>query len=321
MKIGLQIPYYTYPGGPNTIPETFGRVVREAEAAGFYSVWVMDHFFQIGGWGPKELDMLEGYTTLAYAAGISSKVKLGTLVTGITYRLPAILVKTVTTLDVLSGGRAYMGIGAAWHEEEHLGLGVPFPPLKERFDLLEETLLMAHQMWSGEPAPFEGKHLHLAETLNSPNSLQRPHPPILVGGDGEKRTLPIIARYADACNIIIITGQGANYLRGVAYAERKYAVLRQLCEEIGRPYGEIEKTTLSALIVTKDGKRPEGAFQTPEEQALMTPSQAIEYFHQLAETGTDHAIFNTPILHMPGAFDLWASEIIPAVEKMVPSGR
>jgi F420-dependent oxidoreductase-like protein len=321
MKIGLQIPYYTYPGGPAGIRDNFKRIVQDAEVAGFHSLWVMDHFFQIGGWGPKEMEMLEAYSTLGFAAALTRRIKLGALVTGVTYRHPGILVKTATTLDVLSGGRAYFGIGAAWDDEEHMGLGVPFPPLKERFDLLEETLQMAHQMWSGNAAPFQSEHLHLAETLNSPNSLQRPHPPILVGGDGEKRTLPLIARYADACNIIIITGRGENYLRGVPYAEGKFAALRRLCQENARPYGEIEKTTLSALIVTKDGKRPEGALQTPEEQALITPSQAIEYFHQLAEIGTDHAIFNTPIAHLPGAFDVWASEIIPAVEKMVPAGR
>jgi F420-dependent oxidoreductase-like protein len=321
MKIGLQIPYFTYPGGPAAIPDTLGRIIRDAEAAGFDSVWVMDHFFQIGSWGPPEREMLEGYTTLGYAAAITGRIKLGLLVTGITYRHPGILVKTATTLDVLSKGRAYLGIGAAWFDEEHHGLGVPYPPLKDRFDILEETLRMAHQMWRGEPAPFSGKHLDLAQTLNSPNSIQRPHPPILIGGDGEKRTLPLIARYADACNLIIITNRGEDYMRGIPYAERKYAVLRQLCEDEGRPYEEIEKTTLSALVVTPDGKRPDGTLSTPEEQAVLTPAQTIEYFHQLAEIGTDHAIFNTPMAHLPGAFDVWANEIVPAVEKFVPAGR
>src|SRR5438552_12657187 len=134
MKIGLQITYFTYPGGPASLGETFGRIVRDAEDAGFYSAWVMDHFFQIGGWGPKELEMLEAYSALSYAAALTNKIKLGVMVTGVTYRYPGILVKTATTLDVLSGGRSYFGIGAAWEEREHRALGVPFPPLKERFE-------------------------------------------------------------------------------------------------------------------------------------------------------------------------------------------
>ncbi len=324
MKLGLQITYFTYPGGPTRLAKTFGRILRDAEAAGLYSVWVMDHFFQIGGWGPNELEMLEAYSALSYAAAITGRVKLGVLVTGITYRHPGVLVKTSTTLDVLSGGRAYLGLGAAWKDDEHAALGVPYPPQKERFELLEETLQVAHMMWRGdlgERAPFEGKHLRLAETLNSPQAIQRPHPPILIGGTGEQKTFRLIAKYADACNIIIITDRGADYMRGVPYAERKYAALRQRCAEEGRPYEEIEKTTLSGLIVTCDGRRPEGAFPPVEEQALMTPSQAIEYFHALAEAGTDHAIFNTAAMHLPGAFDIWAEEIIPAVEKFVPKGR
>ncbi len=316
MKLGLQMTYFTYPGGPERLGETFGRIVRGVEDAGLYSVWVMDHFFQIGGWGPPEREMLEAYSALSYAAALTTRVKLGAMVTGVTYRYPGILVKTATTLDVLSGGRSYFGIGAAWNEGEHRGLGVPFPPLKERFELLEETLQVTHQMWDEESAPFEGKHLHLAQTLNSPNSIQRPHPPIMIGGDGEQKTFRLIAKYGDACNLIVITSSGADVMRGVPYAERKFAVLRERCDEIGRPYSEIEKTTLSALIVTKDGKRPDGALDTPEEQALMTPSQAIEYFHALSEAGVSHAIFNTPIMHLPGAFDVWAEEIIPAVEKM-----
>ena len=316
MKLGLQMTYFTYPGGPSALSETFGRIVRDAEAAGFYSIWVMDHFFQIGGWGPNERDMVEAYSALNYAAAITERVKLGAMVTGVTYRHPAILIKTVTALDVLSRGRAYFGIGAAWKEDEHAGLGVPYPPLKERFELLEETLQVAHQMWDGTVAPFEGKHLHLAQTLNSPNSLQRPHPPIMIGGDGEQKTFRLIAKYGDACNIIIITGPGVDPLRGVAFARRKYDVLKERCDEVGRPFSEIEKTTLSGLIVTRDGKRPEGALDTPETQVLMTPTQAIDYFHAIAEAGTDHAIFNTPIMHIPSAFDVWAEEIIPAVEKM-----
>jgi F420-dependent oxidoreductase-like protein len=311
MKVGLQIPSFTFPGGPAHLGETLGRIAQDAEAAGFYSIWVMDHWWQLPGIGPKELEMLEGYSALSYIAALTKRVKLGTLVTGITYRYPGVLVKTATTLDVLSGGRAYFGVGAAWYEQEHNGLGVPFPPLKERFERLEEVLQIALQMWSGEAKPFEGTHYQLAETLNSPNTLQSPHPPIMIGGTGEQKTFRLIAKYGDACNIFARLGMDG--LRD------KYAVLRERCDEIGRPYSEIEKTTLSTLAVTKDGKLPDGVDDDRVE--VMTPTQAIEYLHELAELGTDHAIFNSTLTPVPGAFDVWAGEIIPAVEKFVPAGR
>ena len=310
MRLGLQVPMFTWPGGPAQLGETYGRIVQNAEEAGFYSAWVMDHFFQIGGIGPKEMDMLECYTALGYAAGRTSRIKLGAMVTGITYRYPGLLVKTATTLDVLSGGRTYFGIGAAWNEEEHAGLGVPFPPLKERFEVLEETLQLAHQMWSGETKPFEGKHLHLAEALNVPNTLQTPHPPILIGGTGEEKTFRFIAKYGDACNI---------FTRDMDFVRNKYDVLRRRCEEIGRPYAEIEKTTLGVMLVTRDGTKPPGLEQFPF--PARTPSQAIEFFQQLAEIGTDHAIFSLVNAAMPDAFEIWGSEVVPAVEKMVPAGR
>ena len=311
MKVGLQIPVFTYPGGPAHLGETLGRIAQDAEAAGLYSVWVMDHWWQLPGIGPKEMEMLEGYSALSYIAALTKRVKLGTLVTGVTYRHPGVLVKTATTLDVLSGGRAYFGVGAAWNEDEHLGLGIPFPPLKDRFEMLEETLQIALQMWSGNVAPFEGKHYHLAETLNVPNTLQPPHPPIMIGGTGEQKTFRLIAKYADACNIFARLGMDG--LRD------KYAVLRERCDEVGRPYSEIEKTTLSTLAVTKDGKLPDGIDDARVE--VMTPTQAIEYFHELAELGTDHAIFNSALTPVPGIFDIWGSDIIPAVEKIVPAGR
>lgn len=311
MKLGLQIPNFTWPGGPAKLSETFGRIVQDAEAAGLYSVWVMDHFFQLGQ-GRKEMEMLEGYTTLGYAAALTRKVKLGTLVTGITYRHPGLLIKTVTTLDVLSGGRAYLGIGAAWNEEEHKGLGVPFPPLKERFELLEETLQVAHLMWGDETPPFDGKHLHLAETLNSPQALSKPHPPVMIGGGGEQKTMRLIAKYGDACNFFVGDPESMKH---------KYDVLRQRCDEVGRPYAEIEKTTLGGMVVTADGSTPAGLPPSPWPIPVMTPSQAIEYFHMLAELGTDQAIFSLPLDATPGVFDLWGSEIVPAVEKIVPAGR
>src|SRR5688572_20722517 len=175
MRIGLQFPSFTYPGSP-PLRSTLKDLVQTAEAGGFYSVWVMDHHFQIRFVGDPALEMLEAYSTLSYFAGFTEKVKLGALVTGVVYRYPGILAKTVTTLDVLSGGRAYFGVGAAWFEREHLGLGVPFPPLKDRFEMLEDLLQIAHQMWSDEVGPYKGKHYQLAETLNSPQPISKPHP-------------------------------------------------------------------------------------------------------------------------------------------------
>ncbi len=310
MKMGLRAPMFTYPEGAGVIGERFGRMAEEAEEAGFYSFWVMDHFFQIGNFGPKEREMLEGYSALTYAAALTSKVKLGTLVTGVTYRYPGILVKTVTTLDVLSRGRAYFGVGAAWNELEHKALDVPFPPLKQRFEILEDTLQMALQMWSGEAKPFDGKHLHLAETLNSPNAIQRPHPPIMIGGEGEEKTFRLIAKYADACNIFAFSGP--------EHVQQKYDVLRQRCEEIGRPYTEIEKTTVLAMLVTKDGRVPDGL---ETKVPAITAAQAIEVLHRLAEIGTDHAIVNLPNYTAPDALEIWASEIVPAVTKLAVAGR
>src|SRR5512143_3855977 len=214
MKIGLQIPNFTWPGGLQEIRSKLAEIARTADEAGFSSLWVMDHFFQIGQrdrsnpsrLGPAEDEMLEGDSALSYLAGFTQKVTLGTMVTGVVYRHPGILIKTVTTLDVLSGGRAYLGIGAAWNEREARGLGVPFPPVKERFERLEEALQIARQMWSDNDGPYQGRYYQLAETLCSPQPLSRPHPPILIGGTGEKKTLRLVAQYADACNLFAAMG-------------------------------------------------------------------------------------------------------------------
>src|SRR5437588_8652543 len=223
MKLGLQIPSLTWPGGPAEIGPTLTEIARTADSAGYDSIWVMDHFFQIRGVGAAEEPMLEAYTTLGVLAAHTQHARLGTLVTGVTYRYPGILAKIVTTLDVLSGGRAWLGIGAAWNEEEHVGLGVPFPPLAERFERLEEALRICLQMWSDDDGPFEGKHYKLARTLNSPQALTRPHPPILIGGGGERKTLRLVARYADACNLFA----------GPDELPHKLDVLRRHCEEVG----------------------------------------------------------------------------------------
>jgi len=302
MRVGLQVPNFTWPEGQSTLGDTFGMIARRAERAGFYSLWVMDHFFQIRTVGPSENEMLEGWSALAYAAGITNRVRLGTLVTGVTYRYPGILVKTATTLDVLSHGRAYFGIGAAWNEEEHKGLGVPFPPLAERFERLEETLKIANQMWSGDERPFQGKYYTLERPLNNPQSVQRPHPRIMIGGGGEQKTLRLVAQYADACNLFARLGE--------AELRHKLEVLQQHCERVGRPYGEIEKTTLDTLRLSRDGAN-----------GTMTPSAAVDYLGRLAELGIEHAIFNMPNVSDPAVFDLLGAEVIPEAEKIRPAGR
>ena len=303
MKIGLQVPNFTWPGGDAKIGETFGEIGKRAEEAGFDSVWVMDHFFQIPGVGPAEWPMLEGYSALSFIAGKTSRVKIGTMVTGVMYRYPGILMKTVTTLDVLSGGRAYLGIGAGWYEREHKGLGVPFPPLKERFERLEETLQIAHRMWSGEIGTYHGKYYQLEETMNHPQAVTKPHPPILIGGTGEQKTLRFVAKYGDACNLFWRLGDDA--------LKHKLDVLRQHCATENRPYEEIEKTSLNSILVSKDGS----------EEGSMSPQQAIDYFGQNAEMGFDQAIVSLKNVSDPNAFDVFHYQIVPEVQKMKVAGR
>jgi F420-dependent oxidoreductase-like protein len=271
MRIGIQLPSFSYPTSSD-IATTFARLAREADEVGLHSLWVMDHFFQIGSVGKIEEPMLEGWSALAYAAAITKRITLGTLVTGVVYRHPGILVKTVTTLDVLSGGRAWLGIGAAWNEDEARGLGIPFPSIGERFERLEETLQIARQMWAGDESPFEGTHYQLGRPLNSPSAVRRPHPPILIGGGGEKKTLRLVAKYADACNLF-----------DAPELPRKLDVLREHCVREGRDYSEIEKTAVSAL--------PGDA----------TAAQAIDMCGRLAERGIDQVIFSRATAHEPGA--------------------
>lgn len=235
MKAALHVPAFTWKGGSAKIGSTLGEVALAAEDAGFASLSVMDHFFQLEFVGPADMEMLEGYTTLGYLAGRTSSIELGLLVTGVTYRHPGVLAKTVTTLDVLSGGRAKLAIGAAWYEREHDALGVPFPPLAERFERLEEAIQVCLQMWSDDDGPFEGRHYHLEETINSPQALSEPHPPVLIGGGGERKTLRLVARHAQACNIF---SEGHDKVR------HKLDVLREHCGHEGRDYGSIQKTML-----------------------------------------------------------------------------
>src|SRR6266567_8516042 len=302
MRIGLQIPNYTWPNGGDSLGDTFGQIAERAERAGLYSLWVMDHFFQLPDLGPAENEMLEGWNALSFAAGRTNRIKLGTLVTGVTYRYPGLLVKIATTLDVLSHGRAYFGIGAAWNEEEHRGLGVPFPSTAERFERLEETLQIAHQMWSGDEKPYNGKHYQLARPLNSPQSVQRPHPPILIGGTGERKTLRLVAQYADACNIFARLPKPE--------IQRKLGVLREHCQAVGRPYEQIEKTTLSSFNLTRDGRN-----------GSTTPAALLEELAQQAALGIDQAIFSLQNVYDIEPFDLLANEVVPAAGKIQVAGR
>ena len=255
MKLGLHVSDFTWPGGPGRLGVDLATIAQAAESAGFDRLSVMDHFFQIHMLGPPEHEMLEAYTTLGYLAGKTSAIKLLTVVTGVIYRQPGLLAKAVSTLDVLSGGRAMLGIGAAWNEDEARGLGFAFPPIAERFERLEETLQIVLQMWSDDDGPFQGRHYQLERTLNSPQPIQRPHPPILIGGSGERKTLRLVAQYADACNLFDSPD-----------LPRKLDVLRSHCERLGRDYDSIEKTVITRFDAGENGEHA-GALLRPRARA------------------------------------------------------
>ena len=286
MKIGLQIPDYTGPGAAR-LGADLATVARTADDAGFEFISVMDHFFQINMVGPPEHDMLEAYTTLGYLAGCTSRAKLVTLVTGAVYRHPGILAKIVTTLDVLSGGRAWLGIGAAWNEEESKGLGIPFPPVAERFERLEETLQICLQMWSGDESPYQGTHYQLERPLSYPKALSSPHPPILIGGTGERKTLRFVARYAQACNLF----PGPDLAR-------KLDVLRAHCDAEGRDYDEIEKTCYFIFDVGEKGEKA---------------AQVVDQLGGLAEMGFQAAIGAVAGVWDVTPLEIIGAEVIPAV--------
>jgi F420-dependent oxidoreductase-like protein len=246
MKLGIHIPDFSWPGGAPRLGSQLTDVAQGAEEAGFEMLTVMDHLWQIGVVGPPEHEMLEAYTTLGFLAARTNRVSLLAMVTGVVYRPPGLLAKMVTTLDVLSGGRAWLGIGAAWNEDESRGLGLPFPPTAERFERLEEALQICLQMWSDDESAFNGKHYQLGRTLNSPQALAKPHPPILIGGGGEQKTLRLVAKYAQACNLF----SGADL-------PHKLDVLRAHCEAEGRSYDDIEKTVLYNFDVGEHGENVE----------------------------------------------------------------
>lgn len=279
MKLGLHYWTFSTPAEPTAIAPTLLETARVAEQAGVASFTVMDHFFQMDQAAPAEEPMLEGYTTLGYVAAVTQRMTLGLLVTGVMYRYPGILAKTVTTLDVLSGGRARLGIGASWYEREQVGLGVPVVPVGERFERMEETIQICRQMWSDDNGPYEGRHYRLAETLCVPQPLSRPYPPIMIGGGGEKKTLLLVARYADACNVF---GSGVDEVR------HKLDVLRRHCAQEGRDYDTIDKTVLLVrpMLADVDGGLADveayAALGVTEVQ-VMPDRHPVEFITEIAE--------------------------------------
>jgi F420-dependent oxidoreductase-like protein len=287
VKFGLQVNSFTWPGGTAAIGPTLARITRTADEVGFDSIWVMDHFFQIRGLGPPEAPMLEGMTALGFMAANSERARLGLMVGGIHYRAPGLWVKATTTLDVLSAGRAWFGIGAAWNEEESAALGFPMPPLGERFEWLEETLRMAHAMWSGGTGTgerFDGRHVTATRLLNSPQAISRPRIPIMIGGGGERKTLRLVAQYADACNVF----------GGPERIAHKYAVLREHCERLGRPYDEIERSNLQSVDLERE-----------------SPDAVVERFGALGEAGAQHLIFSVRGVADTTRLERLGSEVFP----------
>ncbi len=287
MELGLHVSNFTWPGGPSTLAEDLARVAEAAENGGFTKLSVMDHVWQISHVGPPEMDMLEAYTTLGYLAGRTSRITLLAWVTAVVYREPGMLAKAVTTLDVLSGGRAWLGIGAAWNEEEARGLGLLFPSTAERFERLEEALQICLQMWSGSGDAFEGRHYRLGRTLNSPQALTRPHPPVMIGGSGERKTLRLVAKYAQACNLIV----GPDL-------EHKLDVLRRHCDEVGRDYDDIMKTVIGPLDPGPRGEQAEGL---------------IESMRHIASLGVTHYHGSLPEVADLSRIAILAERVIPAV--------
>jgi F420-dependent oxidoreductase-like protein len=290
MKLGITVDDFTWPGGAEKLGATLAQIARTADQVGFDSLWVMDHFWQIRMNGPAHKDMLEGYSALAFMAALTSRVRLGTMVTGAVYRYPGVLAKTVTTLDVLSGGRAWLGIGAAWNEQESKGLGIPFPPIAERFERLEETLQICLAMWEGKrgsETPLLGKHYQAERPLNVPQSLSRPHPPILIGGMGEKKTLRLVAQYANACNFF-----------PTPEIPRKLDVLRQHCQAVGRNYDEIEKTAMFNFDMGQNGEKV---------------GQVIGGIRWLASMGIQTVIGSVPHIERITPLEIIGEKVIPAL--------
>jgi F420-dependent oxidoreductase-like protein len=294
MHIGLQIPSFKYPGGTAAIRPKLKEIVTTAEAAGFYSLWVMDHYYQIKGlFGEAYTDpMLESYTTLGYIAGLTEKPYLGVLVTGVIYRHPAVLMKMVNTLDIVAGGRTYFGIGAAWYEDEAIGNGIPYPSTAERFEQLEDSLQLAKALWANDEIAFAGKHFSAPAITNNPRPLSTPHPRIMIGGTGPKKTLSMVARYGDACNI-------GDWV-GTENMQSALDTLKGHCEKLGRDYDTIEKTSLCTVNLSEKD----------------TVAGTIDRIKGLSRMGFTHVIFNMPDVYKLTPLETFAAEIIPVAAEL-----
>ena len=298
MKLGLQISSFTWPGGDAAIAETLALVCRTADEAGFDSIWVMDHLFQIRSVGDVEEPMLEGTTALGFMAAHTKRARLGLMVGAVPYRYPGVWIKSVTTLDVLSGGRAWFGIGAAWNVEESRSLGLPFPDLPDRFALLADTLQMAHLAFEGEhgsESAYSGRRVRAGRLLNSPQALSKPHIPIMVGGGGERSTLRLVARYADACNVF----------GGPDMLLHKFQVLREHCNDVGRDYNEIERTNLGTISITPDGAR-----------GSLTPAAFVDRLGNWAEAGSHHTIVSVRGVSDVTKLELIGRDVIPQIRSL-----
>lgn len=314
MKIGLHIGKFEWEGGSQNIGRKITEIAQKADEVGFESIWVMDHVFQLGTQygtihGSETAEMLEGYSTIAYLAALTKKIKLGVQVTCNFFRNPALLVKMLTTIDVLSGGRTYFGVGAGWFERESIGYGYHFPSLKERFERLEEILQIAKHMWSGNTNVFEGKFITLKEPINVPQPLSQPYPPILIGGGGERKTLRLVAKYGDACNIVLGTSLKEAGVLTIGdntwdtQAKRlmhKYEILKQHCTDIGRSYEEIEKTATTYVKLAPDA---------------MDSSEIIRICQKLADVGCQHLVFNMPNVDEIKPLDIMGREVIKEVKE------
>jgi F420-dependent oxidoreductase-like protein len=290
VRLGLQLNSFDWTGGPERFGSTLTEIARTAEQAGFDRIGFSDHLWQHPIMGGPEANEPECYTMLSFVAASTQRIKLTAMVTAVHFRHPSVLIKTVTTLDVLSEGRAALGIGSGHYEEEARGLGVLFPPQKERFEMVEETLQMALRMWSGERGdeqPFEGQHYRLERALNLPQCITRPHPPIMIAGDGERKTLRLVARYADACS-----------LRPSPQIPAKLDVLRRHCETEGRDYGEIERTCAFAFDVGEEGEKVE---------------ELVGQLRWLAGMGIETVIGAVPHVDRITPLEVIGRDVIPAV--------